>query len=96
MNLRPLPDKVIIKRREAQEKTEGGIIIPEVAREKPHQGEVVAIGAMRLDNGLEFDPGYGVGDKVVFELYSARDVEIEGEKYVSVRNDDVLGVIEKS
>jgi len=96
MNLRPLPDKVIIKRRKAEEITKGGIIIPEVAREKPGQGEVIALGTMRLESGVEFDPGYVVGDKVVFVRFNARELEIDGEQYIAVRNEDVLGVIEKS
>lgn len=95
MNLRPLPDKVIIKRRQAEEVTKGGIIVPEVAREKPGQGEVVALGATLLESGRAYDPGYAVGDKVVFVRFNAREIEIDGEQYVTVRNDDVLGVIER-
>jgi len=96
MNVRPLQDRVLIKRRDPEDTTKGGIIIPDIAKEKPIQGEVVAIGNGRyLNNGNVVPPEIKVGDKVIFGKWSGNEVEIDGEQLLSVREDDVLGVIEK-
>lgn len=99
MNVRPLQNRVIIKRREPAEKTPGGLHIPEIAREQPVQGEVVAVSKPRvLENGTVVEREFKVGDKVVFDRvtgdYASYHVVIDGEKYMAIDEDDVCGVIE--
>ncbi|WXA84489.1 co-chaperone GroES [Pendulispora rubella] len=95
-NIRPLQDRILIKRVKEEEKTKGGIIIPDTAKEKPIEGEVVAVGnGKRLDDGKLQPLDVKVGDRVLFGKYSGTEVKIDGEDRLIIREDDVLGVIEK-
>ncbi len=95
MKIRPLQDRVIVKRLEEEEKTKGGIIIPDTAKEKPQQGEVIAVGKGKVrDDGKVSPLDVKVGDKVLFSKYAGTEVKIEGEEYLIMREDDILGVIE--
>ncbi len=96
MKLRPLNDRVLIKRIESEEKTAGGIIIPDNAKEKPLEGEVVAVGMGKLlDNGTQRAPMVKAGDRVLFAKYAETEIKLEGETYLLLREDDLLGVLEK-
>ena len=93
--LRPLADRVIVKQSEAEEKTKTGIVLPDSAKEKPTKGKVVAVGPGKLnDKGKPMDIGLRVGDTVYYGKYSGTDVEVDGDKYVILRETDVLGVLE--
>jgi chaperonin GroES len=95
MNIRPLHDRVIVQRIKEEEKTKGGIIIPDTAKEKPQEGKVVAVGAGKiLDNGSKVALDVKVGDKILFGKYSGTEIKIEGDEYLMMREDDILGVIE--
>lgn len=95
MKLRPLYDRVIIKRLDSEEKTKGGIIIPDSAKEKPLEGEVIAVGNGKiLENGEIRPLSVKKGDRVLFSKYSETEVKIEGEEYILLREEDLLGVIE--
>ena len=95
MKIRPLNDRLLVKRLEEEEKTAGGIIIPDSAKEKPAEGEVVAVGAGKLnDNGDRVAPQVAVGDRVLFSKYGGTDVKLDGEDYLIMREDDILGIIE--
>lgn len=95
MKLRPLDDGIVIKQSEAEEKTAGGIFLPEAAKEKPQIGKVVAAGAGKvLDNGKVRPMNVKVGDEVIYGKYMGSDVEIDGEKYVILKEADVLGIVE--
>ena len=92
--IRPLQDRVLLKRVEAEETTATGIIIPDTAKEKPQEGEVVAVGpGKRLDNGSVQEMGLKKGDKILFSKYGATDVKVDGEDYLIMREDDILGVL---
>ena len=94
MKLRPLRDRVVVKRIEEAETIRGGIIIPDTAKEKPDQGEVIAVGPGKKDDSGKLMPmELKVGDKVLFGKYSATEVKIEGEELLIMREDDVLGVL---
>lgn len=96
MNLRPLQDRIIVKRVEEETKTAGGLFIPETAKEKPQQGEVVAVGkGKRGEDGKVFPVDLKVGDKVLFGKYAGSEVKLDGNDYLIMREDDILGVIEK-
>jgi len=93
MNVRPLSDRVLVKRLEEEETTKGGIIIPDTAKEKPQQGKVVAIGDGKLlDNGTRITPAVKVGETVLFGKYAGTEIKIEGEEYLILREDDIFGV----
>ncbi len=95
MKIRPLQDRVLVERIEEEEKTKGGIIIPDTAREKPQQGKVVAVGPGKTDEkGNRVAMGVKVGDRVLFGKYAGSEVEIEGKQYLIMREEDILGVIE--
>lgn len=95
MNLRPLQDRILVERVEEQEKTKGGIIIPDTAKEKPAEGKVVAVGQGKVaDDGNRVALEVKVGDRILFGKYSGSEVKIDGEEYLIMREDDVLGVIE--
>jgi len=95
VKLKPLADRVIVKVIEAEEKTKGGIVLPDTAKERPQQGEVLAVGSgRRLDNGKVEPLAVKVGDKVLFSKYGGTEVKIEGEEYLILREDDILGIIE--
>ena len=96
MNIRPLYDRIVVKRIEEQEQIQGGIIIPDTAKEKPQEGEVVAVGkGKRLEDGKLVPLDVQVGDRILFGKYSGSDIKIVGEEYLIIREDEVLGVIEK-
>jgi len=95
MKLRPLQDRVIVKQQEAEEKTKTGIFLPDAAKEKPTKGKVVSVGPGRLDdNGKAMEIPVRVGDTVYYGKYSGTEVEVEGTKYVILRETDLLGVLE--
>jgi chaperonin GroES len=95
MKLRPLQDRIIVRRVKEEEKTKGGIIIPDSAKEKPIEGVVVAVGNGKLlDDGSLRALDIKAGDRVLFGKYSGTDVKIEGEEHLILREDDVLGVVE--
>ncbi|HDS16799.1 MAG TPA: co-chaperone GroES [Proteobacteria bacterium] len=94
MNIRPLQDRIIVKRLEEEEKTKGGIIIPDAAKEKPMQGEVVAAGKGKVGDDGKVNPlDVKVGDKILFGKYAGTEVKLDGEEYLIMREDDVLGVL---
>lgn len=95
MKLKPLHDRILVKRVEEEGKTKGGIIIPDTAKEKPAEGKVVAVGNGKLDNdGKKIQLEVKVGDSVLFGKYSGTEVKIEGDEYLIMREDDVMGIIE--
>ena len=96
MNFRPLHDRVVVRRIEAEEKTKGGIIIPDTAKEKPQEGEVIAVGdGKRKDDGERIPLDVSAGDRVLFGKYSGTEVKIDGEERLICREDDIRGVIVK-
>ncbi|WP_333843973.1 co-chaperone GroES [Pelomicrobium sp.] len=95
MKIRPLHDRVIVKRLEEERKTASGIVIPDTAAEKPDQGEVIAVGNGRLlENGTLRPLAVKVGDRVLFGKYSGQTVKVEGEELLVMREEDIMGVIE--
>jgi chaperonin GroES len=96
MKLNPLDDRIVVKQSEAEEKTSGGIILPDTAKEKPQIGTVVAVGPGKiLDDGKRSQMSVKVKDEVFYAKYLGNDVEIDGEKYVILRESDVLGIVER-
>ncbi|OPY68109.1 MAG: 10 kDa chaperonin [Syntrophorhabdaceae bacterium PtaU1.Bin034] len=95
MKVKPLADRLVIKRIEEEEKTKGGIIIPDAAKEKPQEGRVIAVGDGKvLDNGQKSPLTVKVGDKILFGKYSGTEIKIDGEEHLILREDDVLAIIE--
>jgi chaperonin GroES len=95
MKIRPLQDRVIVKRLEEEEKTKGGIIIPDSAKEKPQEGKVIAVGkGKRTEDGKLIPLDVKVGDRILFGKYSGTEVKIEGEEHLIMREEDILGIIE--
>jgi chaperonin GroES len=95
MKIRPLQDRVIVKRLEEEEKTKGGIIIPDTAKEKPQEGKVIAVGKGKVsEEGKVIPLDVKVGDRILFGKYSGSEVKIGGEEHLIMREDDILGVIE--
>ncbi|MBC7532088.1 MAG: co-chaperone GroES [Oligoflexus sp.] len=95
MKIRPLQDRILVKRVEAEQKTAGGIIIPDAAKEKPVEGEVIAVGNGKvLDNGTLAKPDVKVGDRILFGKYSGSEVKVDGKEHLILREDDILGVIQ--
>jgi chaperonin GroES len=91
--IRPLADRVVLKPITAEEKTRGGIVLPDTAKDKPQEGEVVAVGPGRvLDNGTKVPLDVKVGDRVIYSKYSGTEVKIDGEEYLVVRESDILAV----
>ncbi len=96
MKIRPLQDRVIVRRIEEEEKTKGGIIIPDTAKEKPMEGKIIAVGKGKvLEDGKVHALDVKAGDRVLFGKYSGTEVKIDGEEHLIMREDDILGVIEK-
>ena len=94
MNLRPLNDRILVRRLEESEQMRGGLFIPDTAKEKPQQAEVVAVGNGKLlENGQRVSIDLKAGDKILFGKYSGADVKIDGEEYLILREDEVLGVL---
>ncbi|HNQ47458.1 MAG TPA: co-chaperone GroES [Syntrophorhabdus sp.] len=95
MKIKPLQDRIIVKRLEEEEKTKGGIIIPDAAKEKPQEGKVIAVGDGKiLENGQKLALTVKVGDKILFGKYSGTEIKIDGEEHLILREDDVLGIVE--
>lgn len=95
MKLRPLQDRILVQRVEEETTTRGGIIIPDTAKEKPIEGKVVAVGKGKIgDDGNRIVLEIKKGDKILFSKYGGTDIKIEGEEYLIMREDDVLGIIE--
>lgn len=96
MKIRPLQDRVIVKRVEEEGKTKGGIIIPDTAKEKPMEGLVVAVGKGKTaDDGKLIKPDVKAGDRILFGKYSGTEVKIDGDELLIMREDDILGILEK-
>ena len=94
MKIRPLNDRVIVKRLEDERKTAGGIVIPDTAAEKPSQGEVVAVGPGKLDDkGKVIPMGVKPGDKILFGKYSGTEFKLDGNDYLHMREDDIIGIV---
>ncbi|MGN8158573.1 co-chaperone GroES [Salinisphaera sp. RV14] len=94
MNIRPLHDRIVIKRIEEEQKTAGGIVIPDSAAEKPQRGEVIAVGNGKpLDNGEVRKPEVKVGDTVMFGKFSGTEIKVDGDEVVVMREDDILAVL---
>ncbi len=94
MKLRPLQDRILVQRVKEEEKTKGGIIIPDTAKEKPAEGKVAAVGNGKLDEkGKRIALEVKKGDRILFGKYSGTEVKMEGEEYLIMREDDVLGII---
>jgi len=95
MNIRPLYDRIVVKRIEEQETTRNGIVIPDSAKEKPQEGEVMAIGrGKRLDDGKMVALDVDVGDRILFGKYTGNEIKLDGIEYIIMREDDVLGVLD--
>ena len=96
MKIRPLQDRLILKRVEEEEQTKGGIIIPDSAKEKPQEGEITAVGPGKVtDDGKKIPMDVKKGDRVLFSKYAGTEIKINGEEHLIMREDDILGVIEK-
>jgi len=96
MTIRPLHDRVLVKRLESEDKTSGGLFIPDTAKEKPIEARVVAVGSGKvLDDGTVRKPEVKAGDRVLFAKYSGSEVKIDGEEHLIMREDDILAVVEK-
>jgi len=95
MKIRPLHDRIIVKRIEEQEVKKGGIIIPDTAKEKPQEGKVIAVGTGKVnDEGKKIPPDVKAGDRILFGKYSGSEVKVEDEEYLILKEEDVLGIIE--
>ncbi len=97
MKIRPLYDRIVVKRIETQEQKVGGLYIPDTAKEKPQEGEVVAIGkGKRLEDGKVIALDVQPGDRILFGKYSGSDIKIDGEEYLIMREDEVLGILDQA
>ena len=95
MKLRPLHDRILVKRIQEEAKTKGGLIIPDTAKEKPQEGKVIAVGKGRVDEDGKLRPlDVHKGDRVLFTKYSGSEIQVEGEEHLIMREDDVLAVLE--
>lgn len=94
MRIRPLGDRVVIKRLEAEETTKSGIVLPNTAKEKPQEAEVVAVGPGGFVEGKEVKMEVKVGDKVLFSKYSGTEVKLDGEDFIILKQDDILAIVE--
>ncbi len=96
MKIRPLHDRVLVKRIEAEDKTAAGLIIPDTAKEKPIQGQVIAVGAGKRDkDGTVHKLDVAAGDRILFSKYSGTEVKIDGDEHLIMREDDILAVVQK-
>ena len=94
LNIRPLYDRIVVKRLEEKEQMQGGLYIPDSAKEKPQEGEVVAVGkGKRLDDGKLVPLDVQVGDRILFGKYSGSDIKLDGDEYMIMREDEVLGIL---
>ena len=90
VNITPLHDRVLVRRLEEQETAKGGIIIPDTAKEKPHEGEVIAVGAGKIERGHRITLDVRVGDRILFGKYTGNDITIDGQEYLILREDEIL------
>jgi chaperonin GroES len=96
MKIRPLHDRIIVERLEEESKTAGGLIIPDTAKEKPQKGKIIAVGKGKVtEDGKVLGMDVKVGDQVLFGKYAGTEIKVEGKEYLMMREDDILGVIEK-
>ena len=96
MNLKPLGDRIVVKVLSCEEKTKGGIVLPDTAKEKPTEGEVIAVGTGKvLDNGQKLPIEVKVGDRIIFSKYAGTEVQLDGEDYVIFSERDVLAIVDK-
>jgi chaperonin GroES len=96
VKIRPLQDRVIVQRIEGEEKTKGGLIIPDTAKEKPQEGKIIAVGKGKLNEDGKITPlDVKVNDRVLFGKYSGTEINIDGEEHLIMREEDILGIIEK-
>ena len=97
MKIRPLYDRIVVKRIETTEQMQGGLYIPDTAKEKPQEGEVVAVGkGKRLEDGKVIALDVEVGDKILFGKYTGSDIKLDGEEYLIMREDEVLGILDSA
>ena len=96
MNIKPLGDRIVIKVLEKEEKTKGGIVLPDTAKEKPQKGEVLAVGSGEIVDGKRVPLEVKVGDKIIFSKYAGTEVKIDDEEYLILRQSDVLAIIEQN
>ena len=95
MKIRPLQDRVIVKRVQEEEKTKGGIIIPDTAKEKPQEGKVIAVGKGKVNDDGKLTPlDVKVGDKILYGKYSGSEIKLNGDEHLIMREDDILGIVE--
>jgi len=94
MNIKPLGDRIVIKVLEKEERTKGGIVLPDTAKEKPQKGEVLAVGSGEIIDGKKVPLEVKVGDKIIFSKYAGTEVKIDDEEYLILRQSDVLAIIE--
>jgi chaperonin GroES len=95
MKIRPLYDRIVVKRLEKQEEMQGGLYIPDSAKEKPQEGEVVAVGkGKRLEDGKLIPLDVAPGDRILFGKYSGSDIKLDGQEYLIMREDEVLGILD--
>jgi chaperonin GroES len=94
VNVTPLHDRVLVKRLEQKEAVKGGIIIPDTAKEKPQEGEVIAVGAGRIEKGSRVPLDVKAGDRVLFGKYSGAEIKVDDEEYLILKEDEILGVLE--
>jgi chaperonin GroES len=92
--VQPLHDRILVKRTNAEAKSKGGIIIPDTAKEKPHEGKIMAVGSGRRDDGTTVPLDVTVGERVLFGQYAGTEIKLDGEDYLILREEDILGVIE--
>lgn len=95
MKLEPLEDRVVVKPIEAEEKTKSGIVLPDTAKEKPQEGEVVAVGPGKFEDGKRVPMEVKVGDRVIYSKYGGTEVKVEGEEYLILSQRDVLAIVKK-
>lgn len=94
MKVQPLGGRILVKRIEAEEKTAGGIVVPDTAKEKPKEGEIISLGTGKVNEKGEKEPfNVKKGDKILFESYAGTEVKIDGEEYLIMKEDDILGII---
>lgn len=94
MKVKPLGDRVLVKQLEAKEQTRGGILLPDTAKEKPHEGEVIAVGqGKKTDDGKTIAISVKAGDKILYGKYSGTEITVDGEEYLIIREDDIVAII---
>ncbi|MFZ0910677.1 MAG: co-chaperone GroES [Candidatus Acidiferrales bacterium] len=93
VNITPLHDRVLVRRLEEKETARGGIIIPDTAKEKPHEGEVIAVGAGKIEKGRRIPLDVKVGDRILFGKYTGNDIDVDGQEYLILREEEILAKV---